>query len=481
MDDLKKALRLTQKMLFDRWQHLVGQPEAEEVDGTQSFEQNEQEVGAEQAPPRPAPDATVRSEFTPVSSYSGADRLARITQDFNKPNLQSQDPWMQAIDLCTALNELAHSLIVSSAVPNCDAIELTEPRRILEPNQVLKADIGSISVKPQSFCRWRATTGERSLCVRARPRLIELFIVPGEEYNLLSYAEFGSRFRGKIELIDATDGPLWLLNKKPLLTDDAIALIKSLLSSLSDDAQVQQAPRRPPEAQWQAQNQGAANLSDFEKQNLIYRLLNQEEQFKRRVARDLHDTVLADLMTLKRSIVANQEQELDMGELIDMLNQTIQKLRDVCNEYGPQHLRDWGLTTSLEDMIDRLEERTGMDCRISCEIDIPDLPDMVETNVFRILQECLNNVEKYSKARRVDVVIEQKGTLLRFCVSDDGVGFEKGALSSVNPLGGGMGMESMRQRAELIRCFFPATLAIDSAPGKGTRTTLEINLPEGSG
>jgi signal transduction histidine kinase len=115
-----------------------------------------------------------------------------------------------------------------------------------------------------------------------------------------------------------------------------------------------------------------------------------------------------------------------------------------------------------------------MNCQLVCERELPPLPEPVKLHIFRVIQECLNNVEKYSGASRVQVIIEKKGdNQLAFVVLDNGKGFEPGVASERTD-GGGMGIGSMRERTELIRCYFPARLKIDSQPGVGTRVTLEV-------
>jgi len=92
-----------------------------------------------------------------------------------------------------------------------------------------------------------------------------------------------------------------------------------------------------------------------------------------------------------------------------------------------------------------------------------------------VLQECMNNIEKYSGASNVLVAIEHSDDRqLKFIVTDNGKGFEPEAASERTDAGG-MGMGSMRERAELIRCYFPTRLKVESEPGHGTRVTLEVS------
>ena len=128
-------------------------------------------------------------------------------------------------------------------------------------------------------------------------------------------------------------------------------------------------------------------------------------------------------------------------------------------------------------MLQRMGQRTAIDCTLSCDLDIPNLPDTVELNIFRLVQECLNNIEKHAKATTVSINIERrKDKSIRFTVTDNGKGFQPGSRDKSLD-SGGMGVSGMRERVDLIRCFFPTEFGLRSAAGQGTTVHLEITLP----
>jgi signal transduction histidine kinase len=100
----------------------------------------------------------------------------------------------------------------------------------------------------------------------------------------------------------------------------------------------------------------------------------------------------------------------------------------------------------------------------------------VKLHIFRIVQECLNNIDKYASASRVSLEISKPSPeVLRFAVIDNGSGFkmtEVGPPSTV----GGMGLHNLYERVELIRVYFPAQLFLRSTPGAGARISLEITV-----
>ena len=170
------------------------------------------------------------------------------------------------------------------------------------------------------------------------------------------------------------------------------------------------------------------------------------------------------------------DQELSKDEVIETIDEISQQLRDICNECAPRNLHDWGLKVSIQDLLNRFGQRTAIETRLVCEIEIPNLPDVVELHIFRLMQESLNNIEKHARAKEVNILIESSGEhVIRFRVVDNGQGFSQ-PKSSQSTDSGGMGLTGMRERAQLVRCFYPTTFSIESQPGKGTTVTLELTV-----
>jgi signal transduction histidine kinase len=329
-----------------------------------------------------------------------------------------------------------------------------------------------------TYHRCRVSTSSWSLSVRAKDDTVELFLVPSTEVMSFSNAEYASRQKSKLVLTQSGFGIFWSKNGFP--TDNAelrvivrncfkellLAAIADLGSS-DDAAQVTEEPEEVASA--------IHNLV-LEKHNLVQKIVIQQEEIQNNIARELHDAVISDVMMLKRSL--SGDKKLSSDEVINVLDQITRHLREICNDLAPRDLKDWGLQTVLEDMLNRMAERSGTDCSLNCEDELPELPNAVQLHIYRILQECLNNVEKYAGASRivVNISVPEGSQTLRISVQDDGRGFELHEGTPRKGLEGGKGLGSMRERAELIRAFFPTRLWIESAPSKGSKTTLEISL-----
>jgi signal transduction histidine kinase len=213
----------------------------------------------------------------------------------------------------------------------------------------------------------------------------------------------------------------------------------------------------------------------IQKQNLAYKVVSQHEEVKHRLARDLHDTIIADLLMLRRYLAGDRK--LSTEETIQIVDDVVRQLREICNDFAPRNLHDWGLQMTLQDLAERLKQRTGIDCTFVCNANLLNLPEPVQLHIFRIVQECLNNVEKYAKASAALIQLDTDQKVLRLTVSDNGSGLEGRKESRESLLeSGGMGMQSMRERVELIRCYFPAKLVIQSVAGKGLSVVLEMTV-----
>ena len=105
--------------------------------------------------------------------------------------------------------------------------------------------------------------------------------------------------------------------------------------------------------------------------------------------------------------------------------------------------------------------------RIELRLDIKesDIPPPLKVAIFRIVQEAMNNCAKYSSASRIHISLINTGSEIELAVEDDGKGFDYAeACTRIKSLGGGMGLVSMRERAE----FSGGMFSIESATGKGT-------------
>lgn len=360
-------------------------------------------------------------------------------------------------------------------------LELIAPKHVKEPESPPQIK-GLVNKKnlPQSFYRFRARNNDLCLSVRSAARSIEIFVIPAKETVFFSYAEFDTRLKARLDLVNTKHGPIWCRNKERIRVEEILLLLDRSLSSLypeeNRDGTSDPAIYRHLSSRDQIfQRPVKVDQHKLEMQNLAWKLVHQQEETKRRVARDLHDTVIADMLMLKRYM--SGDRALTNEEVMETLDEIVEKLRDICNDYAPRNLQDWGLKVSIEGLLERVEERSGISCQLDIETELPRLPEMIQLHIFRIVQEALNNAEKYSSASEITVKIEElPEKVFVFSVSDNGTGYDVGLLDEERNDAGGMGMTSMRQRAEIIRSLYLTQLSFASKPGEGAQVRLELKI-----
>jgi signal transduction histidine kinase len=179
-------------------------------------------------------------------------------------------------------------------------------------------------------------------------------------------------------------------------------------------------------------------------------------------------------MSLKRSL--GGDKALGNEEVGLILDQISARLREICHDLAPRDLKDWGLQTVIEDLVERLAQRTGADCSFICDGELPELPYQVQLHIYRIVQESLNNIEKYAQATKIVVKFEVTSAAIKLTLRDNGRGFTSADGEVRSKKEGGTGLSGIKERTEMIRCFFPARLLVVSKPGKGSVTTLEVRI-----
>ena len=141
----------------------------------------------------------------------------------------------------------------------------------------------------------------------------------------------------------------------------------------------------------------------------------------------------------------------------------------------PTALDDLGLRAALANYIQEWAERSNVAAELHTSGLLDDrLAPEVETALYRIAQEALNNVAKHSRARRVEVILERRPDCVLLIVEDDGVGF---ADTDGDKERRGYGLVGMQERAALVG----ASLQIESTPGKGTTILVRMAVPAGVG
>jgi signal transduction histidine kinase len=220
-----------------------------------------------------------------------------------------------------------------------------------------------------------------------------------------------------------------------------------------------------------------------ELQRLSARLLEVEEDGRRKLSRELHDEIGQTLALLQIEISRAAAMPTPSRERLEraraLAERSVQSVRNISVTLRPALLDDLGLVPALQFLLEDFLRRSGVACEFKEEGVEDQLPDSVKTCVYRVVQEALHNCEKHSGASKVRVSVRQLPDLLMAEVEDDGRGFRAGGQTvsqATSPSHSGLGLLGMRERAGIAG----GSLTVDSAPGAGTRIVLRIPLNGGN-
>lgn len=212
---------------------------------------------------------------------------------------------------------------------------------------------------------------------------------------------------------------------------------------------------------------------------LSWKLITLQEETLRQVARDLHDE-FGQILTAIGMMLGRLERRTptgDAGALKDLrtvknvVEDTLQNIRDRSQMFRPAVLDDFGLDRSLEWLTEQFSRQTGIEVHFEGKLTNGFFPREDAIHLYRIVQEALNNVARHSKARSAWVTLKDSILELWLEVRDNGVGFP--VRQDIQRLtGDGIGLMSMQERAQHLN----GTLTIRSAPNEGTVVSVSVPL-----
>lgn len=193
-------------------------------------------------------------------------------------------------------------------------------------------------------------------------------------------------------------------------------------------------------------------------------LIQTQERERIRIAKDLHDNVGQRLLLLKNSIMLNND---IATEKTTMITEAIKEVREIAHNLHPFQFEKLGLEASLKNMIKTFQKNSLVFYSETIKNTANQIPKEKEIIIFRMLQECLANVEKHADATACKLSSEITPKFLKFQLKDNGNGFDM----NNNLLQNGLGMRTLKERAH----FTDSVFKIISTPGSGT--TVHITIP----
>ena len=213
--------------------------------------------------------------------------------------------------------------------------------------------------------------------------------------------------------------------------------------------------------------------------SLSRELIRIQERERHRISRDLHDKVAQDLASLKIAIetlfrdtpTIVRSQTLKVSKILQILEESIRSVRKISYDLHPAGLDEMGIAVALEMLCDEYSEHHAIDIGFhSAGIEKLKMDSNTQINLYRIVQEGLNNICRHAEAKnvRLKLVAAYPNIILR--MEDDGKGFEIQKRMRETVLEKRMGLMSMRERANLLG----GKVRITSKEGKGTKVVVKF-------
>jgi two-component system, NarL family, sensor kinase len=212
---------------------------------------------------------------------------------------------------------------------------------------------------------------------------------------------------------------------------------------------------------------------DFQKQMMEAALESQENE-RRRVAGDLHDSIGAMLSTIRVSLItqakrANADVE-SITESKKMLDDTIESVRRISRDLMPSTLEKFGLAQAVKEMCERFQSTAALPITYNEEGELHPISKKRELMIFRVIQELINNALKHAQASEIKVNFAGDEKNLTIIVEDNGIGFNVEEIRNDKRSSKGLGLYNIENRTRLVN----ADVEFNSGTNQGSRVVLTI-------
>ncbi len=202
-------------------------------------------------------------------------------------------------------------------------------------------------------------------------------------------------------------------------------------------------------------------------------ILEAEENERKRIAQELHDGVGQMMSAAKMNLSAfesdiqlqTEQQKMAYEKIVSLVDESCKEVRSVSHQMMPNALLKKGLANAIREFIDKIDSRVlkvdlyseGLNERIDGN---------TETVLYRVVQECVNNVIKHSGANQLDISLIKDSDGISVTIEDNGKGFDLSQKENIE----GIGLKNMRTRIEYLK----GTIEFDSTPSKGTLVAIHV-------
>ncbi len=210
-------------------------------------------------------------------------------------------------------------------------------------------------------------------------------------------------------------------------------------------------------------------------EELLHATILTQEKERNRIARDLHDeigsklnVIFLNICRLKKYGEKDEEINLITSEVETVIHTTIDSIRFISHELLPPTLEEFGLIETIRE----LQHSYNLAGKV--QVDFTTVDDshpiensLIELNLFRIIQELINNSIRHGKASEIDLMLHSEETFIKLTYQDNGIGFDTSEINYKK----GLGMKNIETRLRIIN----ATYQLNSSAENGTTVVIELN------
>jgi signal transduction histidine kinase len=205
---------------------------------------------------------------------------------------------------------------------------------------------------------------------------------------------------------------------------------------------------------------------------LFRRVVAAQEAERQRIARDLHDETGQSLTAIGMGLRGlagrlsprNKEALSTLHKLETLTADSLKELQRLMTDLRPSHLDDLGLSAALRWYSSKIQEHSSLHIRVDIHGEECELGDAMKITIFRIIQECLNNIIKHAQATHVNIHLHFEAKGVRISVYDNGIGFDRNTIQQRRTSRPSLGLAGMEERAALLN----GTVTVQSRSGLGT-------------
>ena len=295
------------------------------------------------------------------------------------------------------------------------------------------------------------------------------------------YGLFGQLFTQKTPLFPST-----FLNEELFLSlfGFSIQLFRAVLAVLAAIFVIRflrafQAETEAKIIQLQQERLHEAENREAQRGELFRRVVGAQEAERQRIARDLHDETGQALTALGMGLRGlsgklnsrNKDAVNTLHKLEALTTDSLKELQRLISDLRPSHLDDLGLPAALRWYANRIQENSSLTIRMDITGEEHELSEPMKITIFRIIQECMNNIIKHSEATHVNIYLQYREKSVHINVRDNGIGFDLETIKMEHARRPSLGLAGMQERAALLG----GTVTIQTRPGYGTE--VEVLIP----